>query len=345
MHWIYKLKMAKKVQNGLLNKCSSRTLAGLLMVLLFLHSCKEDPKNTDNTITVKTERAVVPRINEDSAMSFVMKQLDFGVRVPGTPGHAKTKEWITDKMKGYGAEVVIQEFKGSFLGKKDVQGYNIIASVNPKHKKRILLMAHWDTRLIAEKDSNPEMKDKPIPGAIDGASGVAALLEIARSVQQNPIDLGIDFVFFDMEDQGENGDNWCLGSKYWSENPHQKGYTAEFGILLDLIGAKGATYGFEGYSYQFAGDLLRKVWGLADKMGYGQLFQVYDGGGIMDDHYYVNTIRKIPSIDIIETNRMGGFGNYHHTHNDNIDAMDKENFRKVIQVVTAVLYKTSDGSF
>ena len=337
--------MVKKVQNGHLNSGSFFILVLGILTITFVIGCKESEPQTNIDKGKASVKAIVPRINEDSAMAFVKAQLDFGVRVPGTQGHKDTKEWISEKMKSYGAKVIIQPFKGSFLGKKDIEGFNIIGSINPDHKNRVLLMAHWDTRLIAEKDNNPEKRNQPIPGAIDGASGVAALLEIARSVHQNPIDLGIDFVFFDMEDQGEDGNNWCIGSKYWSENPHSKGYTAQFGILLDLIGAKDATYGFEGYSYQFAGDILKKVWNLAQQMGYGQLFQVYDGGGIMDDHYYVNSIRKIPSIDIISTNSKGSFGAYHHTHDDNIDAMDKENFRAVIQVVTAVLYKTSDGSF
>ncbi|MBK9257090.1 MAG: M28 family peptidase [Saprospiraceae bacterium] len=317
----------------------------LSFALLFVTSCKDDKKTNEDATPHSTNKAVIPRINADSAFSYVEKQLSFGVRVPGTTGHTQTKDWIIHKMKSYGAEVEVQPFKATFLGKKDVPSYNIIASVNPSYKKRVLLMAHWDTRLIAEKDADPEMQTKAIPGAIDGASGVAALLEIARNISLNEIELGVDFIFFDAEDQGENGDNWCIGSKYWSENPHKKGYTAEFGILLDLIGAKGATYGYEAYSYQFAPNILKKVWALAQGMGYGQLFMVYDGGGVMDDHYYVNTIRKIPSIDIIETNKAGGFGSYHHTHDDNIDAMDIENFRSVIQVVTAVIYKVSDGSF
>lgn len=336
--------MEKKVPNGLLNRLKALWTVSLLLTAFFFYTgCKNDKK--DSSVAVEKPRAIVPRISKDSAIYFLEKQLSFGVRVPGTEGHKNTRDWLVEKMKSYGAEVQVQNFKGSFLGKKDVEGFNIIASINPSHKQRVLLMAHWDTRLIAEKDPDEAKRNKAIPGAVDGASGVAALLEIARSIHQNPIDLGVDFIFFDMEDQGEDGENWCLGSKYWAENPHKKNYTAQFGILLDLIGAKNSTYGYEGYSYRFAGELLKKVWNLAGQMGYGHLFKVYDGGGIMDDHYYVNTIRNIPSIDIIETNASGGFGSYHHTHNDNLDAIDPEILRSVIQVVTAVLYKTSDGTF
>jgi Zn-dependent M28 family amino/carboxypeptidase len=310
------------------------------LLLLFVFSCKDDRQKVEN----KPTPVSIPRVDADSAFSFIEKQLSFGVRVPGTQGHAMTKEWIVSKMKSYGATVEIQEFKASFLDKKDIPSYNIIAKINPNQEKRIMFFAHWDTRLIAEKDANENMKNKPIPGAVDGASGVAGLIEIARLIHNSPINLGIDFVFFDAEDQGDDDGNWCIGSQHWAK-AYKSDIKPEFGILLDLIGAKNATYGMEGYSMQAAPDLVKKIWALAGGMGKSNLFQNYDGGGIMDDHYYVNTIARIPTIDIIETTQTGRFGDYHHTHDDNIEAIDKTNLASVIQVVTAVAYKVSDGTF
>jgi glutaminyl-peptide cyclotransferase len=312
----------------------------IIGITLNIIGCKPDKK-----VDVVLPKAVVPKVDADSAFQFVEKQLSFGVRVPGTDGHTKTKDWIISKMKGYGADVGVQEFKATFLTKKDVPSFNIIAKINPDIDKRIILFAHWDTRLIAEKDSVASMKDKPIPGAIDGASGVAGLLEIARLIKQNNINLGVDFVFFDAEDQGSDQGNWCIGSQFWSKSVKDQTKKPEFGILLDLIGARDATYGMEGYSMQSAPDLVKKIWDLAAKMNKGSIFQVYDGGGIMDDHYYVNTIARIPTIDIIQTKPNGTFGHYHHTHKDNLSEIDKANLAGVIQVVTAVLYKVSDGSF
>ena len=186
----------------------------LIVISGLLFSCKSDVKEAP---AVPLPRAVIPRADADSAFSFIAKQLSFGVRVPGSTGHVQTKDWIVAKMKSYGAEVDVQPFKASFLGQKDLQAYNIVAKINPKAKKRVALFAHWDTRLIAEKDGDPKRTEDPILGAVDGASGVAGLLEIARLINSNVINLGVDFVFFDAEDQGLNDDNnWCIGSQKWS---------------------------------------------------------------------------------------------------------------------------------
>ncbi|MBP6234547.1 MAG: M28 family peptidase [Saprospiraceae bacterium] len=321
----------------------------IIIVFLFTGflACKQDTKDKSEVSSKTKAKATVPAVNADSAYSFIEKQLSFGVRVPGTDGHLKTRDWIISKMKSYGASVEIQEFKSSFLTKKDVPSYNIIAKINPEIQERIALFAHWDTRLIAEKDADQSKKDKPIDGAVDGASGVAGLLEIARLVKDHPIDLGIDFVFFDVEDQGDDTSNlsWCQGSQFWSKSVANQESKPQFGILLDLIGAKNATYSKEEYSAKMAGSIQKKVWELAAVMGKGNVFINAPIGAITDDHYYVNTIANIPCIDIIETKPSGYFSEYHHTHNDNITAIDKNNLAAVIQVVTAVAYKTSDGSF
>ena len=115
--------------------------------------------------------------------------------------------------------------------------------------------------------------------------------------------------------------------------------------MLDLIGAQGATYYKEGISVFYAKDLVNKVWALANGMNKGQYFKNDFVGEIMDDHFHVNKIAGIPTIDIIETLPSGNFAKYHHTHNDNLTAIDKENLAAVIQVVTAVVYKVSDGTF
>ena len=320
-----------------------------IIILLFTGfiSCKQDIKDKSEAPSKIKAKAKVPPVNADSAFHFIEKQLSFGVRVPGTEGHMKTRDWIIEKMENYGATVEVQAFKSNFLNQKDVPSFNIIAKINPEIKERIALFAHWDTRLIAEKDADQNKKDKPIPGAVDGASGVAGLLEIARLFNENPIDLGIDFVFFDAEDQGDDTSNltWCLGSQFWAKSVANQKLKPEFGILLDLIGAKNATYSKEEYSARMAGSIQKKVWELAAAMGKGNIFINAPVGPITDDHYYVNTIADIPCIDIIETKPSGHFSDYHHTHSDNITAIDKNNLAAVIQVVTAVAYKTSDGSF
>ena len=318
-----------------------------LVAMIAITSCKEEPV-TETTSSITPVK--IPKFNGDSAYAFIEKQLSFGYRIPGTPESRACKDWMVSKLKGYGAEVIEQNFEVDFLDIKDAQATNIIASFNPRKKNRILLCAHYDSRLIAEKDRDPAKRSLPIAGADDGASGTAALIEIARVMSNHPIELGVDIVLFDAEDQGEsNGaaDTWCLGSQYWSKNPHKRNYNATFGILLDMIAAEGAVFHKEGWSMEYASEYVDKVWKLAQGMGYGDLFQNRTIGGITDDHYYININLGIPTLDIINTSGggSGSFARYHHTHQDDISVINKRNLRVVGQVVTAVVYKTYDRTF
>ena len=329
-------------------KFSNKTFLLLFVILsaLIIFSCKEEPTSQPNSNITPVR---VPKFNQDSAYAFIEKQLSFGFRVPGTEASISCKDWIISKLRSYGAEVQEQKFTTSFLDVSDVEATNIIATINPNKKKRILLCAHYDSRKIAEKDPNPEKRDQPIYGADDGASGTAALIEIARVLSENPIDLGVDIVLFDAEDQGDNSgatDTWCLGSQYWSKNPHKRNYKASFGILLDMIAAEGAVFNKEGWSMQYASEYVNKIWKLAQGMGYGDLFQDRTIGGITDDHYYININLGIPTVDIINTSGgSGSFGKYHHTHKDDISIIDKRNLKITGQVVTAVIYKFYDDTF
>jgi hypothetical protein len=125
--------------------------------------------------------------------------------------------------------------------------FNLIASFNPDIEKRILLCAHWDSRPFADQDT--AKRNLPIDGANDGASGVAVLMEIARQLNIKKPDVGVDIIFFDVEDYGQPDgdgdhveDSYALGTQYWAKNPHKPNYTAENGILLDMVGAGDALY-------------------------------------------------------------------------------------------------------
>jgi len=316
--------------------------------LLSICGCKDDVKKTTPTTPVTKKKVIVPPFNGDGAFNYVEKQVAFGYRVPGMDSHKKCKDWLVSELKSLGADVEVQEFKASFFDVKDAESFNIIASINPKQKKRIALAAHWDTRLIADKDE--EDKNKPIDGADDGGSGVGVLLQIAKTIQDNPIDLGIDIFLWDAEDNGIDSDDgedtsetWCLGSQHWSKNKHDRNYKAKYGILLDMVGAKNARFPLEGISTQVAGPVQNKIWTLAQQMGYGDLFQSVKMGGITDDHVFMYK-GGIPTVDIINL-PSNTFGHYHHTHEDNMENIDRNTLRKVGQVVTAVLYRESEGSF
>lgn len=323
----------------------------IIFLSLFTIACKTDKKtSSDVPVSTNVTKRNVPKFIQENAYNLIQKQVDFGPRYPGTKAHRELIEYLTQELEKYTDKVIQQDFKASFLDEKNVDATNVIGIINPDLKKRILLAAHFDTRKIAEKDENEALRKKPILGADDGASGVAVLLEIARLIKENGIDIGVDIVLFDAEDNGDTGTNknWCLGSKYWSKNPHIKGYKAEFGILLDLVGAKNAEFGKEYYSQQSASKYLDKIWTLARNMSYGNYFLDMESGSVEDDHVYVIKNLRIPMIDIINMSRINGrngFDHYHHTHKDDMNIIDKNTLKAVGKVVTASIYNFSNGTF
>jgi len=304
-------------------------------------ACKNDAPTAIQDKT-PAKPVAIPAFQRDSAYQFLNEQVDFGPRNMGSEGHEGTKRWIIAKLKAYGLDVTEQTFTAALPNGEKHPATNIIAKYNSAMDERVLLAAHWDTRYMAEKDADLEDRDDPIIGADDGASGVAVLLEIARVVSQNPLELGIDFVFFDAEDQGANGgstNTWCLGSQHWSRNLPAR-QRPSYGILLDMVGAKGATFPKEGISMHYAPDIVSKVWQLGQSMGYGHYFVNTKAAPITDDHQFVNDLTGIPMIDIINYPN-GSFGHYHHTSDDDINIIDKNTLRAVGQVVLALLYKES----
>ncbi|MEP0712884.1 MAG: M28 family peptidase [Algoriphagus sp.] len=318
----------------------------LVGLLAFAWACSNPEQKTE---TVEQAPAKpYPTFNPDSAYAFVQKQVDFGPRVPETEAHTATKNWLLSKFESYGFAVQTQDFEAKTYDGLSWDLSNIIASYNPKATKRILLAAHWDTRRIADKDT--ERMDEPIDGANDGGSGVGVVLEIARVIgsQELKPEVGIDIILFDGEDDGEpelatDRDNsqiwWCLGSQYWSKNKHKPNYAAYYGILVDLVGAKGARFYREGYSRQYASGILKKVWDNAHQIGQGDFFIYKDSPEILDDHAFVNEFAKIPMIDIIEFSPDFGFAQYHHKHSDNMDIIDRRTLQAVGETVLFTIYQ------
>jgi len=165
--------------------------------------------------------------------------------------------------------------------------------------------------------------------------------------KKNP-KIGVDIILFDAEDYGqpENSsypimqDSWCLGSQYWSNNPHKANYYARYGVLLDMVGSKDATFRHEQISFYFASNILQKVWRKANLLGFGNYFVFENAKQIVDDHLYVNQITGIPTIDIIEYDPAteSNFNKHWHTHKDDMDNIDRETLNAVGQTLMEVIY-------
>jgi len=322
-----------------------------LALMAFLSGCGGDEKpkrpiEKDASSAQKATSVPVPKINADSAYAFVQKQVDFGPRIPGSKAHEMCALWMEEKLRSYIPDVMVQKGVATTFDQKKYEIKNIIASYRPDLKKRYMLCAHWDTRPFADRDEGENL-NKTFQGANDGASGVGVLIEIARQLSISKPEIGIDIILFDLEDYGQPDnstfppmkDSWCLGSQYWARNPHKPGYFAQYGILLDMVGARDAVFPKEGASVYYAPRIVEKVWNTAARLGYGDYFINARSNSITDDHIYVNQIASIPCINIVhyDVNTSDFFG-HHHRVTDTMDQIDPKVLGLVGQTVLQVLF-------
>ena len=309
-----------------------------------------DPSNKSQRSTFNAQL-----FNADSAYAFVKAQTDFGPRVPNTDAHEQCASWLVNKLSAYADTVMVQAFRTRLFNNKGIDGKNIIACFNPKAAKRIVLCSHWDSRPFADHDADEANWSHPIDGANDGASGVGVLIECARCFQQQPLPekLGVDLILFDLEDYGPRSDqaeqyyddqrnHWALGSQHWASQPHMRGYRANFGILLDMVGGPHPNFMKEYYSQSYAAWLSNKLWRAAQDLGYGDFFVNELGDPISDDHLPLNEIAGIPTIDIIDLQPNSSnncFPEVWHTMNDNINHIDKNTLKMVGNVLLFSVYQ------
>ena len=300
---------------------------------------KPDPDLPTDT---KIQLASYPTFSADSAFQYVAKQVAFGPRVPNTPEHARCAAFLRSELARFCDTVIVQTAPDTTYDGTRITMKNIIGVFNPQAKNRILLCAHWDTRPFADQD--PNRPRERFDGANDGGSGVGVLLEMARIMHTRKPGIGIDIVFFDAEDWGDVSGkvdhSYCLGSQYWSKNPHVPGYKAMYGILLDMVGGKDALFGLEMNSVSSARELVMQLWAIAGQLGYGKHFVYAERGPITDDHVYVIHNLKIPMVDIIQYDpeNRHQFADYWHTHADNLESVDPATLKAVGETLAAQIY-------
>lgn len=329
---IYKVNMGKKIGVVLM---TASLLAGGLSCSGSRGADRSGSENEEKTVALKVA------FNADSAYNNVARQVSFGPRVPGTPAHSNCGDWLTEQLQKTGAKVLeqrgeVKAFDGTLL-----QLRNIFAQFNPQVERRLLLLAHWDSRPWADQDSDPAKRRQPVDAANDGASGVGVLLEIARLLGKNPAETGVDILFVDAEDWGTEGDDdsWALGAKYFAEHPPVEGYAPEQAILLDMVGDKDAVFCREYFSEQSAPDLALRIRNAAEAEGVGRRFPNKMGSAVMDDHVQLIEIMGVPAVDIIDyRSEIPGFAPTWHTTSDTMEHISRQTLSDVGRVVTRIVY-------
>ncbi len=314
----------------------------LFPLLLLFVSCNGKKDKDDKEMKTSSEKPV-PEFRSDRAWKFLTDQVDFGPRNPNAEAHKKCLKYFHDLLVKSADSVKLQSFTQKGYNGEKLNLTNVIASFNPTAKTRILLCAHWDSRPRADRETDIKKQKLPIPGANDGASGVAVLLELAEIMKENPPAFGVDIVLFDGEDYGKEGDldNYFLGSRYFGKNK-PKDYFPVYGILLDLVGDKNLRLPKEGYSAgKFNPMLTDHIWGLGRSLGYNQ-FDFSIGGAVEDDHVILNEY-GIPCIDIVDIDLIGNDTqnenrNYWHTLRDTPERCSKESLKVVGDVLLQLIY-------
>ena len=313
----------------------SSVLVGCALLLLAACTTASEEELPEKPTTPEVSGPPTPLFDPDSAYAFVERQVAFGARVPGSEAHRACGDWLAAKLKGYGAAVIEQEGTVKAFNGQQLPVRNIIASWKPEAEDRLLLFAHWDTRPFADKDL--DRKNEPIDGANDGGSGVGVWLEVARHFAEAPPALGIDLIFFDVEDYGQpsgamgvdqaSTDTWCLGSQYWTRNLHVPGYTARYGILLDMVGDADLQLTVPANS---SNELVRHLLDAARATGQRDRVALSRSSIITDDH--VPFLRLgIPAIDLIDF-RFGskpGLNDYWHTSSDHLQNISAQSLEIV----------------
>jgi glutaminyl-peptide cyclotransferase len=250
------------------------------------------------------------------AYEDVKTQVSFGPRVPGSVSHTLTVDWIKQQLESAGWQVEIQQTQTMGHTLQNIRAYRTEAPPT------LVLGAHYDSRIRADQDPYPNKQSQAVPGADDGASGVAVLLELARTLPRDSVPVSL--VFFDAEDNGDiPGWDWILGSRVFvsSLKVHPKAM-----VLVDMVGDKDLSIPMEGNSDPA---LRTSIWNTAAKLGYSGIFSPHVKYTIEDDHLpFINA--GIPSVDIIDLDYP-----YWHTTSD----IPEHVAPKSLQVVGDVLWE------
>lgn len=281
--------------------------------------------------------AAAPRIPVDGerALRRVVRQVEAGPRVPGTAGHAAVRDWIAAELARLGALVERQTFVDSSLG-RPIELTNLIgrfAAPRGRAGRTIVLCAHYDTRPFSDRDPDPALRDRPCPGANDGGSGVAVLLEVAELLARRPAPVTVELVFFDGEDLGdaERPEQFALGSRGYARRLGEAKPTAAF--LFDMVGDRDLNIHAEAISASRAANLVALVNDGARATG-ARHFHPGVRHAVTDDHVPLLDA-GVPAVDIIDFDYDAW-----HTTADLPDRVSAASLAEVARVAAWLVYES-----
>lgn len=292
-----------------------------------------EPDEPPPAAVIRVER---PDFDGARAYALVERQVEFGPRVPGTEGHAAQLEWMVDTLSALAPSVSVDTFSHEPSGGRSrIPLYNVLARFQPDEERRLLLLAHWDTRPRSDAAGTPEERDRPVPGANDGASGTAVLLELARLFSLQPPPLGVDLLFVDGEDYGPTTDDMFLGARRFASDLPEP--LPVYGVLLDMVGDADPLFPIEGNSAKYAPQVAQRVWGVAERLGYGRYFPRRVGQSLGDDHVPLNEA-GLRTIDVIDFEYGPGNALWH-TPDDTPENVSATTLDMVGEVVAELVYQ------
>lgn len=322
---------------------SPQMLGASLLILVAATGCD----------TVDRFRSARTAFSGDSALAYARAQVDFGPRVPGTVGHRHAADWIVAQMRARADSVEVQSWRHITQRGDTLALRNIIARFRPDLQQRVLYLTHWDTRPTADSDPNLGARQRPIPGANDGASGVGLFVALADVLKQTPPNVGVDLLFVDGEDYGTfeawddttKNKDVLIGSQYFARTMPAS-YRPMFGVVYDMIGDRSLQIYQETHSVNAAPEVVARVWATAKELGYSKVFIPEVKGPVTDDH--LPLIRKgLRVIDVIDYDYCSDGGidcasderNLHHTMQDGIDKISAKSFQIVGDVALTLITK------
>jgi glutaminyl-peptide cyclotransferase len=287
--------------------------------VLFTAACRERPRP--------------PReFDGQSAFGYIERQVAFGPRVPGTEAHEKMGDWLDSLLRQRADTLVVQSWNHVTSGRDTLPLRNFIARFNPGAPKRLLFLAHWDSR---PNSDSPVSRDSShaVPGANDGGSGVALLLGVADVLKRSPPAIGVDLLFVDGEDYGDftkTPADVLIGSRYYGADP-LPGAQPLYAVLYDLVADKDLQIYQEGNSLVGAPEVVELVWETAKDLGYGGYFIASPRHTLIDDHLELQKA-GIRAIDVVDFDYPAW-----HTQYDTIDKVSAASMQVVGDVAVQLV--------